>query len=82
MTAKAQPPNRCGECPATWWGLAMAHCRACHRTFTGVTAFSAHRVGPVEGRVCDLQNLVEVRPGVWGQPGSADWSERRAGVRE
>lgn len=36
------------RCGAQWGGLNTAHCSAegCHRTFTSVAAFDAHRVGP------------------------------------
>ena len=40
--------TRCGGCDRNWTGLAEAHCATCHRHFTGVTAFDAHRVGPTD----------------------------------
>lgn len=33
----------CGGCPSTWTGTSRAHCSACHRTFSGVHLFDAHR---------------------------------------
>lgn len=33
----------CSGCPARWSGFAVAHCRACHHTFAGVTLFDLHR---------------------------------------
>lgn len=75
-------PHKCGKCPARWYGMTMAHCRACHGTFTGITAFTVHRVGPLDGRVCDFSKLTEVRPGVFGQPSDSGWFERDQGVRE
>lgn len=37
----------CGQCDARWTGQNTAHCMAqgCHQTFTGITAFDAHRTG-------------------------------------
>jgi hypothetical protein len=37
--------TRCPRCPATWTGLSMAHCAACHRTFSTVGNFDRHRPG-------------------------------------
>lgn len=36
-------PNSCGGCDARWTALTLAHCAACHLTFTGITAFDSHR---------------------------------------
>lgn len=33
----------CNGCASTWTGLLACHCGACHRTFTGLAAFDAHR---------------------------------------
>jgi hypothetical protein len=37
----------CGRCGAEWTGYSTCHCSAagCHRTFTSITAFDAHRTG-------------------------------------
>lgn len=35
----------CARCPNRWGGFKTAHCGACHRTFTGLTAFDKHRTG-------------------------------------
>ena len=35
----------CEKCSATWGGMNTAHCSGCHTTFTGITAFDAHRRG-------------------------------------
>ena len=35
----------CTRCTNRWGGLNTAHCAACHETFTGLTAFDAHRTG-------------------------------------
>jgi hypothetical protein len=37
--------NVCGHCPRQWTGLLEAHCSACHRHFSNVSAFDAHWVG-------------------------------------
>ena len=42
MTEKSFP-TRCIKCDAQWSGLNTAHCASCHTTFTGITAFDAHR---------------------------------------
>lgn len=35
----------CSGCKARWGGLSTAHCAACHRTFSGVSAFEKHKPG-------------------------------------
>jgi hypothetical protein len=43
--------HTCGGCPARWSGERTSHCGSgCHRTFTGVGNFDAHRSG---GRCLD-----------------------------
>lgn len=37
--------TECPRCEAKWGGMNTAHCCACHLTFTGITAFDAHRKG-------------------------------------
>lgn len=34
---------KCTKCGAVWSGMNTGHCMACHTTFTGITAFDAHR---------------------------------------
>lgn len=34
---------KCPRCPAEWSGMNTGHCATCHTTFTGITAFDAHR---------------------------------------
>lgn len=34
----------CGGCQSTWGGLKICHCSACHRTFSVLLHFDAHRV--------------------------------------
>lgn len=36
-------------CGKKWTGLNTSHCGRCHETFTGISAFSAHRVGDGNG---------------------------------
>lgn len=33
----------CNGCDNRWTGLRTCHCSACHRTFTGLSAFDLHR---------------------------------------
>lgn len=33
----------CARCTHRWTGYNTAHCGACHETFTGISAFDAHR---------------------------------------
>ncbi len=35
----------CPRCHTTWGGANTAHCSGCCTTFTGLTAFDAHRTG-------------------------------------
>lgn len=45
--AKPAHATSCPKCGAWWTGINTAHCMAenCHRTFTTVAAFDAHRAG-------------------------------------
>lgn len=46
--ASGNRPSRsieCGTCGAWWTRELTAHCSGCHRTYTGMTAFDAHRSG-------------------------------------
>ena len=47
-TQTAPPANaiRHGACGGWWTGVGRAHCPACHETFSGDSAASAHRKGP------------------------------------
>jgi hypothetical protein len=42
-----KPPSliQCSGCDNGWTGTSACHCCACHRTFTGITAFDIHRTG-------------------------------------
>lgn len=35
----------CVQCGATWTGLRIEHCNACHETFTGTSSGDKHRTG-------------------------------------
>ncbi|SED51902.1 hypothetical protein SAMN04490240_4092 [Rhodococcus pyridinivorans] len=35
----------CSTCQSEWGGANTCHCSGCHTTFTGITAFDAHRRG-------------------------------------
>lgn len=35
--------TNCGGCDATWTGTSICHCANCHRTFSGLGHFDAHR---------------------------------------
>lgn len=37
--------HTCGGCDKTWTGTNMAHCGACHHTFSSVALFDLHRQG-------------------------------------
>lgn len=40
----AKLPHHCQSCPKRWGGLNTGHCKTCHETFSGITAFDKHRV--------------------------------------
>lgn len=80
FTRRQKPPSltRCSGCANTWTGLLSCHCGACHVTFTGITAFDAHRVGGVCNDPASLltktgePRLIEVTKthwSGWGRPG-------------
>lgn len=77
MTTK-EPPVKCGGCTHRWWGLRMAHCSECHRTFSTPRNFDRHRTGDVESRTCGTAGLVEVRPDVWGEERDAETAVQTA----
>lgn len=60
----------CGGCQGTWTGTAKAHCSGCHRTFSGISAFDAHRV---RSSCADpsTRDLIEV-DGIWRSSESFD----------
>lgn len=68
----------CGGCDTVWHRIDTAHCGACHRTFSSVTWFDAHRSQDGEHGTClDPVTVLthDGRPrmflrdnGVWGGP--------------
>ena len=50
----------CGGCDTTWAGLSIAHCGACHETFSTVRWFDAHRS---QGHCLDPAGLKRGRRG-------------------
>lgn len=44
LFGEVELPHSCSRCPNRWSGATRAHCKACHRTFTRVSAFDQHRV--------------------------------------
>lgn len=66
----------CARCDNRWGGLRTAHCTACHRTFTSVTAFDTHRdvdyrrPAGAEGACINplIRGLVLNDAGYWGVP--------------
>lgn len=52
----------------------QAHCSACHRTFTTVSAFDHHRIGHVDDRSCAdpvVRGMHLNAHGVWAREGGA-----------
>ena len=45
QTDRPRQVTECRHCGSWWTGLNTCHCTACHTTFTGITAFDAHRTG-------------------------------------
>jgi len=79
--------HTCSACPATWTGLATAHCGACHRTFARVSGFDLHRArgactGPATMRRRDGRPVLVDRDGVWHRAADgmapSHWAHRRA----
>lgn len=71
----------CARCPNRWGGLRTAHCPACHHTFTGLTAFDAHRAGSHanDTRHCEPPETVGLVDAgraypCWGFPGDNRWN--------
>lgn len=72
--------TQCG-CGASWGGLNTAHCDACHRTFTGITAFDRHRDGSHSSGTRHCVNPATVglvdaarNYACWGFPNVDGWS--------
>lgn len=68
IPAKARDRSHgCGGCVSRWTGLRAGHCAECHRTFSGITAFDAHRSYD-HCKDPAAVGLVD-RAGIWGRPG-------------
>jgi len=86
----------CGGCTATWTALGTAHCGACHRSFSTVGLFDAHRSQYGErGRCLDPatltvrrgphagQPIMVLRDGIWSRPEMTEAEKlARFGTRE
>ncbi len=61
-------------------GSSTCLCRSCGLTFTRVSSFDGHRIGPWEDRCClsvaDLQaaGWAQNSTGRWHRPGASGWS--------
>jgi hypothetical protein len=75
----------CGGCTATWTAPGAAHCSGCHRSFSGVGLFDAHRSQYGERGACldpatltvkhghrAGEPLMYYRAGMWRGPESTD----------
>lgn len=75
------------RCGASWTGLRIEHCPACHETFTGTTSGDRHRVGdhnvfvgPDRRRCLTPAEMVEAgmkqnARGQWTSGGTSPWSK-------
>lgn len=89
-TPKIAPTRiTCPRCDAAWTGLATAHCSACHRTFTTVSAFDKHRDGShsrgtrhcVDPETVGLVQAARPYP-CWAHPGSNPRFTKPVALRE
>ncbi len=56
----------CSTCQQAWTGLAVAHCGACHETFSGVGLFDRHRDQHGDrGKCLDPATITKGSPIVW-----------------
>jgi len=75
-------PHGCARCPNRWGGVNTSHCGGCHETFTGLSAFEAHRQGDHgnDTRHCvspTEAGLTMTARGYWGSPGDGtEWWAR------
>jgi hypothetical protein len=83
---RQQQSASCGGCPARWSRTRIAHCGACHRTFSTVGNFDRHRSNRGKHGACldpVTVGMVE-RDFVWGMPPPdptktrADWWNKNA----
>lgn len=74
-TAYPSDAASCGGCDARWTALGAAHCAGCHRTFSGLRLFDAHRHARGDRGGCtDPETLpgIEYRDGMWRGPAMTD----------
>lgn len=55
--------NTCKGCEASWTGLKMCHCGACHRTFSTVRLFDKHRSPVGDHGSCKDPSTITTRVG-------------------
>lgn len=72
----AQPPYGCPRCDKRWGGLNTAHCGACHRTFSGITAFDKHRGG---SHARDTRHCLDPETTVFQREDGSEWRLVRLG---
>lgn len=86
--ARAATRYSCGRCPATWTGQSRAHCSGCHRTFSSVGTFDAHRsAAGGRGECLDPASVTNrageqvlfERDGIWSGPEMTDEAKARFG---
>jgi hypothetical protein len=83
---KPDAATACPHCHAWWTGLNTCHCTACHRTFTGITAFDKHRDGShaQDARYCKEPLTAGLVPAgrnysCWALPGTNNaWTKNHA----
>lgn len=81
MPIAARLPHHCSGCDARWNGFSTCHCAACHRMFTGLTAFDKHRGGKhaddtrhcVDPESAGLVHADRAYP-CWGFPNDGSWA--------
>lgn len=71
----------CGYCHLRWSGTTVAHCGACHVTFTSPSAFDRHRTGggcthPLDAGLHAYDRVWGV---TWGRPPRQEGSDPDTG---
>lgn len=78
------------RCGASWTGLRIEHCTACHETFTGTTSGDRHRVGdpaiyvgPKRRRCLTdeemrAKGMAQNARGQWTNGGTSPWAREDA----
>jgi predicted amidophosphoribosyltransferase len=72
------PTGLCPGCDRTWNGERACHCSTCHRHFSGLTAFDAHRPGQ-----CIDPATLHDKDGqrMWRQDDNGVWRSAKEWVR-